>query len=110
MVQFQRLDRDLRQDQQVQSFLLPSIPSVLEPQEFPQCSRYFFQDKTHFMLSSKIPKNITHELSHNHSKNPRHGHPLPCVGPYKNTCNNSGPFFNILSTVEIFVVRILAIQ
>jgi hypothetical protein len=30
----------------------------------------------------KIPKVITHELPHNHSKNPWHTHHLPCVGPY----------------------------
>jgi hypothetical protein len=33
----------------------------------------------------KIPKVITHELPHNHSRNPWHDHHLPCVGPYKKT-------------------------
>jgi hypothetical protein len=44
-----------------------------------------------------------HELPHNHSKNPKHAHPLPYVGPYKNTCNNSGPFPDILSTSKVFL-------
>ncbi len=39
---FQKLDRGLGQDQRIQSFLLPSIPSVLKPPELPQCSRYFY--------------------------------------------------------------------
>jgi hypothetical protein len=45
-----------------------------------------------------------HELPHNHSRNPRHAHPLPlpCVGPNRNTCNNSRPFSDILSTTEVF--------
>ncbi len=46
-----------------------------------------------------------YELLHNHSKNTRHVHPLPCVGPYRNTCNNSGPFLNIFSTVKVFSSR-----
>ncbi len=43
-----------------------------------------------------------HELPHNHSTNPKHVHPLLCVGPYRNTCNNSKPFLDIFITVEIF--------
>jgi len=105
MVQFQRLDKDSGQDQRIQSSLLPSIPSVPKPLELSQCNKYSSQDKTHYMLSSKIPKNITHELPHNHSKNPKHGHPLLCVGPYRNTCNNSRPFFDILSTTEVLSSR-----
>ncbi len=46
-----------------------------------------------------------HELPHNHSKNPKHAHPPPCVGPYRNTCNNAGPFLDILSIVEVFSSR-----
>jgi hypothetical protein len=46
-----------------------------------------------------------HELPHNHSRNPKHAHPLPTVDPYINTCNNSGSFPNILSTMEIFSSR-----
>jgi hypothetical protein len=36
--------------------------------------------RTHHM---KIPKVITHGLPHNHSRNPRHIHHLPCVNPYR---------------------------
>jgi hypothetical protein len=46
-----------------------------------------------------------HELSHNHSKNLKHVHPLLCVGPYKKTYNNIGPFPNILNTMEVFSSR-----
>ncbi len=46
-----------------------------------------------------------HELPHNHSINPIHVHPLPCVTPYKNTCNNFGPFLDILSTTKVFMSR-----
>jgi hypothetical protein len=53
----------------------------------------------------KIPKNIMHGLPHNHSKNPRHVHPFPCVGPYRNTCNKSKFFPDILSTSEVFSSR-----
>jgi hypothetical protein len=43
-----------------------------------------------------------HELPHNHSENPRHAHPLPCVRPYRNTCNNFKPFLDIFNTAEVF--------
>jgi hypothetical protein len=43
-----------------------------------------------------------HKLPHNHSKNPRHVHPLLYVSPYINTCNKSEPFPDIFSTAEIF--------
>ncbi len=48
----------------------------------------------------KIPKVLTHELPHNHSRNPWHNHPLPCVGPYR---KNIKPLdlFLILGIVEI---------
>ncbi len=46
-----------------------------------------------------------HGLPHNHSKNPRHVHPFPCVGPYRNTCNKSKFFPDILSTSEVFSSR-----
>ncbi len=45
-----------------------------------------------------------HERPHNHSKNLRHVHLLPCVGPYKNTCNNSRPFLDIFSTPKVFLL------
>jgi hypothetical protein len=43
-----------------------------------------------------------HELSHNHSRNPRHTHPFLYVGPYGNTCNKFEPFPDIFNTTEIF--------
>jgi hypothetical protein len=46
-----------------------------------------------------------HELPHNHSRNPRHAHPLPCVSPYRNTCNNFRPFLDIFSTTKVFSSR-----
>jgi hypothetical protein len=64
----------------------------------------FLRQKT-FYTQFKIPKIITHELPHNHSRNPRHAHPLPCVGPYRNTCNNSKPFPDILNIVEVLSSR-----
>jgi len=62
----------------------------------------FFSGQNTFHTQLKIPRNITHELSHNHSRNPRNVHPFLCVGPYKNTCNNFGPFLDIHSTTEVF--------
>lgn len=38
------------------------------------------------LVQSPPKKNIKHELSHNHPINPKHAHPLPCIGPYGNTC------------------------
>jgi hypothetical protein len=40
----------------------------------------------------KTPKGITHELPHNHFKNPWHNHLLPCVGPYRKTYQTSRPY------------------
>ncbi len=51
-----------------------------------------------------------HELPHNHSRNPRHAHPLPCVNPYINTCNNFGPFPDILNTAEVFSSRFFSFR
>jgi len=42
----------------------------------------------------KIPKVITHELPHNHSKNPWHNHLLLYVGPYKKTYQTSKHFLD----------------
>ncbi len=45
------------------------------------------------------------ELLHNHSRSPRHAHPLPYVDPYRNTCNNFGPFPDIFNTSKVFSSR-----
>jgi hypothetical protein len=57
----------------------------------------------HIPYPIQNPQKHHDELSHNHCKNPRHVHPLPCVNPYRNTCNNYGPLPNILNTTEIFL-------
>ncbi len=54
-----------------------------------------------FHIQFKIPRNIMHELPHNHSRNPKHAHPLPYVGPYRNTCTNSRLFPNIRGTTQV---------
>ncbi len=97
-----QIDRNSRQSQPVQTSLLPNIPLVLKTFRDLTKQQVFFSGQNTFHIQFKIPKNIMHELSHNHCKNPRHVHPLPCVGPYRNTCNNYGPFPNILNTTEIF--------
>jgi hypothetical protein len=88
--------------QSVQTSLLPNIPLVPKTSGAPTRQQVFVLGQNTFHTQFKIPKNIMHELSHNHSKNLRHTRLLPCVGPYKNTCNNFGPFIDILSTSEVF--------
>ncbi len=68
----------------------------------PTKQQVFFSRQNTFHTQFKIPINIMHELPHNHSKNPRHVHPLACVSPYRYTCNNSGPFPDILRTAQVF--------
>jgi hypothetical protein len=38
-----------------------------------------------------------HELPHNHSRNPKHIHPFPCVGPYTNTTTTLDLFLTFLA-------------
>jgi hypothetical protein len=90
------------QNQPVETSLLPSIPLVPKTSGTPIRQHVLFSGENTFHIQFKIPKNIMHELPHNHSRNLRHAHLLPCVGPYKNTCNNIGPFPDILSTAKIF--------
>jgi len=58
-----------------------TFPHSQNPRSSHNATSIFFKTKP----SSRIPKNITNELPHNHSRNLKHVHPLPCVGPYKNT-------------------------
>ncbi len=102
MIQSQRLDKDSRQGQPIQSSLLPNIPSVPKTFGAPTMQQVLFSGQNTFHTQFKIPKNITHELPHNHSRNPRHVHPFLCVAPYKNTCNNFGSFLDIHSTTKVF--------
>jgi hypothetical protein len=90
------------QNQLVQTFLFPSILSIPKTSKAPTRHQVLFSKQNIFHTQFKIPRNIMHELPHNHSKNPKHTHPLPCVGPYRNTCNNSKPFPDILSTAKVF--------
>jgi hypothetical protein len=88
----------------VQTSLLPSIPSILKTFKAPIRQQVLFSKQNTFHTQFKIPRNIMFELSHNHSRNPRHIHPFPCVGPYRNACNNSRPFPDILSIAKVFLL------
>jgi len=59
--------------------------------------------------NSWIPRNITNELLHNCSKNPRYVHPLPLCRSLQKHIHSSGPFLDIFSTMEVFLIRILLI-
>jgi len=102
LVQSQRLDKNSGQSQPVQTSLLPNIPSVPKTYGALTKQQALFLGQNTFHTQFEIPKNITHELPHNHSINLRYVHPLSCAGPYVNTCNNSRPFLDILSTTEVF--------
>jgi hypothetical protein len=101
MVQFQRLDKNLGQDERIQSILLPNIPLVPKPLELPQYSRYFFQDKTNFTLSSRSPK--TSNMSyHTTTLKILDTLILSLVLVLKKTHENtSRPFLDIFSTMEV---------
>jgi hypothetical protein len=102
MVQSQILDKNSGQSQQIQTSLLPNIPSIPKTSKARTTQHVLFSGQNTFHTQFKIPRNIMHELSQNHSRNPRHAHPLPYVGPYRNTCNNCGPFPDIFSTTKVF--------
>ncbi len=105
MVQSQRLDRISGQSQPIQTSLLPSIPLVPKTSRAPTKQQVFFLGQNTFHTQFKIPRNIMHELPHNHSKNPIQVHPLPCVGSYIKTCNNFRHFPDILSTTKVLWSR-----
>ncbi len=65
------------QSQSIQTTLLPNIPLVVKTSGTPTRQQVLFLGQNTFHTQFKIPKNIMHELPHNHSKNPRHAHPLP---------------------------------
>jgi len=97
------LDRNyLGQSHPVQTSLLPNIPLVPKTFGVPTKQQVFLSGQNKFHTQFKIPRNIMHEWPH--SRNPRHAHLLPCVGPYENTCNNFRPFFDILSTTKVFLL------
>ncbi len=85
------------QSQLVQTSLFLSIPLVPKIFGAPTRQQVLFLRRNTFPTQFKIPRNIMHKLSHNDSKNLRHVHPFPCVGPYKNTCNNSKLFLTFLA-------------
>jgi hypothetical protein len=57
------------QSQPVQTSLLPSIPLVPKTFGAPTRQQVFFLGQNTFHTHFKIPKNIMHELPHNHSRN-----------------------------------------
>jgi hypothetical protein len=86
------------------STIITTSQHLLSPKNLIAPTKHvFFLGKNTFHTQFKIPKNIPHELPHNHSTNPKHIHPLLCVGPYRNTCNNSRPFPDILNTMKVFL-------
>ncbi len=90
------------QSHSVQTSLFPNIRLVPKTSGVPTRQHVLFSKQNTFHTQLKISRNIMHELPHNHSRNPKHVHPLLCVSPYKNTCNNSRPFPDIFSTAEVF--------
>jgi hypothetical protein len=83
----------------IYSILQYPLPKSLGPPTNASCTFSLGWNRLH-IHHLKIPKVITHELPRNHSRNPWHNHPLPCVGPYrKNT--KLLDLFLALSTMEI---------
>jgi hypothetical protein len=79
----------------------PTSPQSQRSLELPQDNRYSSRNKTHPILSSKSPETSCMNY-HTTTLEILNMFILSFVGPYKNTCNNSGPFLNILSIREVF--------
>jgi len=93
MVQFHRLDKNLG-TKSANSNITTSQHSLS-----PKNLQSSHKTTSIFLRTKHIPYPIQNPQKH-------HAwiatHPLPCVGPYKNTWNNFRPFLDILSTMEVF--------
>jgi hypothetical protein len=59
----------------------PQYPLSPKTSGAPTMQQVFFSRQNTFYIQFRIPNNIKYELPHNHSKNPRHTHPLLYDGP-----------------------------